>query len=694
MSAGFTYGLFVEGADTRSFFTYPDSMISEKLLPNSTECGFGGIALDEDGWTAPETVIKCRSEQMSQHTQPGENSFYGYDYDILGMVLGRAYDMDPETLMREKLWTPLKMTSAMFQAQKGDKKLKKVVEIHFRVPDEDDLEHAKNYTAPRGLRANEWHWASSLRDEEWESLQASSLGSHMSPFSPAVTADGIFRGVSGYGGGSMATLDDYGKFLQMICKRGEGPDGTRVMGPTAWKWLMSPTLNPDSPGLKLSHTSVGWGYNWHFGYAKARSGIATTDTGAQYDGDAMMTATSQYAGIWGGYFGTTYNFDVDTGLYWVGGEQTLSSSTGQPQRGRAFVSAHGSAWLASMTAGSAVFDKPPYSSGKNNDDDDADDDDRGRGSDADDVVDDDAKEKDPQSANTNGDDDVINDDDGEAKDTSNILGRPMDNKTAAEIQVELKAFADGNSNHGISYLGGNANTNEQVVVSAGCAQKMNAEGTGCTPVGADTIFRLASMTKIMGAAVAAIAFEEGVVKPGDSIAEWIPEFSNLSALTKHAPDATHSIEWWSIEPLHRNITFWDLLGMQGGFAYGFLTAGSDARKAFYYPDKLVMDTLKEHVFECGDFNLGSRNNAATPEEWIACWAENIDQMAQPGTKPLYGYDYGKRRNAQPARPPARPPAYPLEDIDERRTVASVIPHSAFRIPHSAFPSRWRSLLSC
>jgi hypothetical protein len=81
-------------------------------------------------------------------------------------------------------------------------------------------------------------------------------------------------------------------------------------------------------------------------------------------------------------------------------------------------------------------------------------------------------------------------------------------------------------------------------------------------VDANTIFRLASMTKIMGAAVAAIAFEEGVVQPGDSISKWIPEFdaSHLTALTRHDADATHAMEWWSIEPLERNITVWDLLG--------------------------------------------------------------------------------------------------------------------------------------
>ena len=44
---------------------------------------------------------------------PGARSIYGYDYDVLGMVLGRAYNMTPEALMREKLWDPIGMDSAM-----------------------------------------------------------------------------------------------------------------------------------------------------------------------------------------------------------------------------------------------------------------------------------------------------------------------------------------------------------------------------------------------------------------------------------------------------------------------------------------------------------------------------------------------------------------------------------------------------
>jgi hypothetical protein len=61
-----------------------------------------------------------------------------------------------------------------------------------------------------------------------------------------VTADGVYTGVSGYGEGSMMTLSDYGKFLAMVCSKGRAPDGRKVLGTVAWKWLMSPTTNSET----------------------------------------------------------------------------------------------------------------------------------------------------------------------------------------------------------------------------------------------------------------------------------------------------------------------------------------------------------------------------------------------------------------------------------------------------------------
>jgi CubicO group peptidase (beta-lactamase class C family) len=93
---------------------------------------------------------------VPQLAQPGEASLYAYDYDVMGMVLGRAYGMTPEALMKEKLWTPLGMDSAlMFQAQADDSRLDDVIDIHFKGP----ANISGDYNAPGSIPSDAWIWA-------------------------------------------------------------------------------------------------------------------------------------------------------------------------------------------------------------------------------------------------------------------------------------------------------------------------------------------------------------------------------------------------------------------------------------------------------------------------------------------------------------------------------------------------------
>ena len=246
-----------------------------------------------------------------------------YTTDVMGMALARAYGMDAETLMRQKLWDPLGMSSAMMgQAQEGDERLARVAELHFEGPPAI-MEHAPDYSPPADntLPADQWIWSSDVSAEAWSEAQNSSLSVRMAPDNPYATSDGKYFAVSGYGAGSMMTLDDYGKFLQMLCKRGRNTEGKRVLGPVAWKWMMSPTSNKEL-GIEVFHGS-NWGWNqqntqaWHMGYIKTRASVVSAD-GNPFSKDALRTQNSQHGGNWGGYFGTTYYFDVDSGLYWVG----------------------------------------------------------------------------------------------------------------------------------------------------------------------------------------------------------------------------------------------------------------------------------------------------------------------------------------------------------------------------------------
>ena len=104
-------------------------------------------------------------------------------------------------------------------------------------------------------------------------------------------------------------------------------------------------------------------------------------------------------------------------------------------------------------------------------------------------------------------------------------------------------------------LFGNAFSGEEAVVTAGMASPTK-------PLTEQSTWRLASMTKIMGAAVAAIAFEEGVASPGDSLAKWVPELAAEEIVGVAVVGAGGQTE---VVPLERNITLYDLLGMKAGF---------------------------------------------------------------------------------------------------------------------------------
>ena len=285
-----------------------------------------------------------------------------YTTDVMGMALARAYGMDAETLMRQKLWDPLGMSSAMMgQAQEGDERLARVAELHFEGPPAI-MEHAPDYSPPADntLPADQWIWSSDVSAEAWSEAQNSSLSVRMAPDNPYATSDGKYFAVSGYGAGSMMTLDDYGKFLRMLCKRGRNTEGKRVLGPVAWKWMMSPTINKEF-GIEFTHNG-NWGFNalnndeWRMGYVKGRGNRVTNpDTGGPHSPDDLRLERSQYSGRWGGYYGTVYSFDVDSGLYFVGGENTLNG-VGHEMKGYALVAGRGSAWLASLTSANGVQD--------------------------------------------------------------------------------------------------------------------------------------------------------------------------------------------------------------------------------------------------------------------------------------------------------------------------------------------------
>lgn len=261
--------------------------------------------------------------------------------------------------MKKKLWDPLGMASAMmFHAQEGDPRLEKIVELHFQGPKLKTEDTYEPYTGTPELTPGEWKWASEISDATWADVSEQGLSTSMAPFTAEVTKDGVYPGVSGYGEGSMMTLADYGKFLSMIANHGM-VGNTRILGPIAWKWLMTSTVTT-SQGIGVLHSNYDASgssglfsveMDWRFGYARPRGNVSSSDvSGAPIGGKPSVgpvLAASAFSGQWAGYYGTTYAFDEASGLYRVGGENTWLA--GQPQLGNAFIADNNERFLGMIT---------------------------------------------------------------------------------------------------------------------------------------------------------------------------------------------------------------------------------------------------------------------------------------------------------------------------------------------------------
>jgi CubicO group peptidase (beta-lactamase class C family) len=89
-----------------------------------------------------------------------------------------------------------------------------------------------------------------------------------------------------------------------------------------------------------------------------------------------------------------------------------------------------------------------------------------------------------------------------------------------------------------------------------------------------SIFRLASVTKIVTGVAALICYEEGLFLLDDPVKKYIPEFGNTQVFVSvQKGDQTDSL---ITEPLKRDITIRDLLRHTGGFAYSFENSPVDS----------------------------------------------------------------------------------------------------------------------
>ena len=136
------------------------------------------------------------------------------------------------------------------------------------------------------------------------------------------------------------------------------------------------------------------------------------------------------------------------------------------------------------------------------------------------------------------------------------------------------------------------------------------------PMQRDTIFRIASMTKVIAAVAAMILIEECRLQLDDSIDRWLPELANRRVLKSLSSQPDDTV------PALRSITVRDLLTYRMGF--GSIMAMPDT-----YP---IQKLIREYRIG-GD---GPRPGSQAPptDEWIRRLG-SLPWIAQPGERWMY-----------------------------------------------------------
>jgi CubicO group peptidase (beta-lactamase class C family) len=130
------------------------------------------------------------------------------------------------------------------------------------------------------------------------------------------------------------------------------------------------------------------------------------------------------------------------------------------------------------------------------------------------------------------------------------------------------------------------------------------------PMGRDTLFRIASLTKPITSVAALMLLDEGRFKLDDPITLWAPEFSRMRVLRSLSGSLCET------DPAERPITFENLLTHRSGLTYGYFHR-SPIGKA--YEEALG----------------GDIDSQVAPDEWIARLAE-LPLIDQPGNLFHYG----------------------------------------------------------
>lgn len=123
------------------------------------------------------------------------------------------------------------------------------------------------------------------------------------------------------------------------------------------------------------------------------------------------------------------------------------------------------------------------------------------------------------------------------------------------------------------------------------------------PMTKDTIFRLASMTKLVTGVAVLMMVEEGRIRLGDPLSRFIPEFKNMRVAT---PQPANQAQVDSV-PASREITIRDLLTHTAGL---LTVSGLGAQPSAQLPARAPTNTLSSYIPRLAgvplDFQPGTR----------------------------------------------------------------------------------------
>lgn len=134
---------------------------------------------------------------------------------------------------------------------------------------------------------------------------------------------------------------------------------------------------------------------------------------------------------------------------------------------------------------------------------------------------------------------------------------------------------------------------------------------GPTPVGTDTIFRIASITKPMTAALAMTLVDEGRIKLDEPVERWLPELANRRVLKRQDGPLDDTV------PANRKITLEHLLSQTFGLGFLMLPPEAPINQALAERDLAVSPVLATVDPDAWIRNLGDLPLAAQPGgQWM------------------------------------------------------------------------------